>query len=163
MPGLRVPLLLAMLAAVCVSAQRDIRVERIVPRKQIALVIGNGAYVNVGKLKNPVNDAEAMARQLRELNYDVLLVEEASRRQMGGKIDEFIGRLGSGDVALFYYAGHGVQLDGENYLIPVDFEGNSESDVRYDAFAVGKLEDRMERSGAWDVHRVRNGAEQCCK
>ena len=163
MPGLRVPLLLAMLAAVCVSAQRDIRVERIVPRKQIALVIGNGAYVNVGKLKNPVNDAESMARQLRELNYDVLLVEEASRRQMGGKIDEFIGRLGNGDVALFYYAGHGVQLDGENYLIPVDFEGNSESDVRYDAFAVGKLEDRMERSGAWDVHRVRNGAEQCCK
>jgi len=76
------------------------------------------------------------------------LVKDASRRQMSQTIDHFIGRVGTGDVALFYYAGHGVQVEGENYIIPIDFEGDTESDVRYDALAVGKIQDRMERSGA---------------
>src|SRR5437016_4027374 len=112
MSRLRALALVTTLGCVCATAQRDLRLERIVPRKQAALVIGNGSYVNFGKLKNPVNDAEAMARSLRELKYDVLLVPDANRRQMGQKVDEFISRLGAGDVALFYYAGHGVQLDG---------------------------------------------------
>jgi hypothetical protein len=140
--------LLTMLASICATAQRDIQIERIVPRKQVALVIGNGAYGRVSTLQNPVNDADAMANRLRELNFDVLLAKDSGRRAMGQKIDEFIGRLGTGGVALFYYAGHGVQVEGENYLIPVDFEGDTESDVRYDAHPLGKIQDRMERSGA---------------
>ena len=55
---------------------------------------------------------------------------------------------GPGDVALFYYSGHGVQIDGENYLIPVDFDGQSETDVRYKAQPVGPLQERIEQSGA---------------
>jgi len=137
-----------LLAFGCALAQRDLLIQPIQPRKQIALVIGNAAYPNVGQLQNPVNDAEAVARQLRELKFDVILAKDATRRGMGEKIDEFVGRLSSGDVAFFYYAGHGVQVDNENYLIPVDFAGNTESDVRYDTHAIGKIQDRMERSGA---------------
>jgi hypothetical protein len=127
---------------------RNLTLERIVPRKQVALVIGNGNYARVGRLTNPVNDADAMAHRLHELRFDVLLLKDGNRRQMGQQVDAFLARLGSGDVALFYYAGHGVQVDGENYLIPVDFEGNTESDIRYDSFALGKIQDRMEHSGA---------------
>jgi uncharacterized caspase-like protein len=121
------------------SGQRDIGIERIVPRKQIALVVGNGKYTHVGQLKNPVNDAEAMNHRLQEVGFDVMLLNNASRRMMGQKIEEFIGRLGTGDVGVFYYAGHGVQVDGDNYLVPSDFEGDTEADVRYDAHAVGRI------------------------
>src|SRR5439155_6083287 len=107
------------LSMLCDSANaqpRDIRIESIQPHRQIALVIGNAAYGNIGQLKNPVHDADAVAQQLRQSKFDVILFKDAGRRSMGEKIDEFIGRLGSGDVALFYYAGHGVQVDNENYL-----------------------------------------------
>jgi uncharacterized caspase-like protein len=145
---LRVASFILPLLAAPAHPQRDFRVEPIVPRKQVALVIGNGGYSHVGRLRNPVNDADAVARRLRELDFDVLLLKDAGRRETGQKVDEFIGRLGTGDVAFFYYAGHGVQVEGENYLIPVDFEGDSETDVRYDAFPIGKIQDRMERKGA---------------
>lgn len=67
---------------------------------------------------------------------------------MEEKINEFIGLLGEGDVALFYYAGHAAQVNGENYLIPVDFQATSESTMKYHALPAGEIEDRMERSGA---------------
>ena len=129
------------------SAQEDRRIQPIVARKQLALVIGNAAYPN-RPLANPVHDAEAMARRLRELNFDVALVTDAGRKAMGQAIDQFLGKLATGDVAFFYYSGHGMQVDGENYLIPIDFQGQNETDVRYDTHPLGRLEERMERSGA---------------
>ena len=139
-------LLIAILTLAATWGQ-DRRVEPIVARKQVALVIGNAAYAN-RPLKNSRNDAEAMARRLRELNYEVSLVTDAGRKAMGQAVDQFIDRLGTGDVALFYYSGHGMQVEGENYLIPVDFQGQSETDVRYDAHPAGRIEERMEKSGA---------------
>jgi formylglycine-generating enzyme required for sulfatase activity len=145
----RVGVLVTVLACLPALAQQGSRLlQGIVPRKQVALVIGNASYANFGQLKNPVNDADAMSRKLGQLNYDVLLVKNAGRRAMAQKVEEFIGRLGSGDVGLFYYAGHGVQVEGENYLVPVDFDGQSEIDVRVDAYAITKVQERMERSGA---------------
>lgn len=129
------------------SAQGDRRIQPIVARKQLALVIGNAAYPN-RPLANSVHDAEAMARRLRELNFDVALVTDAGRKSMGQAIDAFLAKLGTGDVAFFYYSGHGMQVDGENYLIPIDFQGQNETDVRYDTHPLGRLEERMERSGA---------------
>jgi formylglycine-generating enzyme required for sulfatase activity len=67
---------------------------------------------------------------------------------MGRAIEQFVGKLGTGDVALFFYAGHGVQSEGENYLLPVDFDGQDEIDVRNDTFSAGKIQERMEKSGA---------------
>jgi formylglycine-generating enzyme required for sulfatase activity len=136
--------------SLCVMAglhAQDRRVQPIVARKQVALVIGNAAY-GTRPLANSVNDAHAMARVLQSLNYDVALVTDADRKAMGQAIDKFVAKLGTGDVAFFYYSGHGLQVEGENYLIPVDFELKGESDVRYDAHPAGRIQDLMERSGA---------------
>jgi len=75
-------------------------------------------------------------------------VFDANRRTMGRAIEQFAGKLGTGDVAVFFFAGHGVQVDGENFLLPIDFDGQDEVDVRNDTFAAGKIQERMERSGA---------------
>jgi formylglycine-generating enzyme required for sulfatase activity len=126
---------------------QDRRVQPIVARKQVALVIGNAVYSN-RPLANSVRDAQAVARRLRELNFDVALTTDAGRKAMGLAIDQFVNKLGTGDVAFFYYSGHGVQVEGENYLIPTDYQGQSETDVRYDAHPAGRIQERMERTGA---------------
>jgi hypothetical protein len=141
-----VALTLALVAA-AVAAAQDRRVQPIVARRQLALVIGNSAYGN-RPLANAANDAQTVARRLRELNFDVTLVTDAGRKAMGQAIDQFTARLGTGDVGFFYYSGHGVQVEGENYLIPTDYQGQSEADVRYDAHPAGRIQERMERSGA---------------
>jgi uncharacterized caspase-like protein len=89
---------------------------------RLALVIGNSTYAEkVGRLKNPSNDASAMAALLKDLSFDVKLNLNATQTQMEDSIREFAQRLGPGSVAIFYYAGHGFQIEGINYLVPIDF------------------------------------------
>jgi len=97
--------------------------------KRIALVIGNGAYTTAPPLKNPPNDARDMAATLRALGFDVTSGINANQRDMKRLIREFGQKLKSGGSGLFYYAGHGVQSKGRNYLIPVDAEIQSEAEV----------------------------------
>ncbi len=119
---------------------------RIVPHRQVALVIGNRAY-QVGPLRNPIHDATDIAARLEELGYQVTLKTDAGRRAMDEAVDEFVKKLGAGDVALFYYSGHGAQVDGENYLLPVDFDGHDETSIRYYSTSAGNIQRRMEKSG----------------
>ena len=108
-----------------------------VPR--VALVIGNSNYQQ-SPLKNPVNDANAMAESLRRLGFSVILKLDANQREMELAIDEFGRKLVGGQhVALFYFAGHGVQVDGSNYLIPTEAAIRRQSDVRYKAVDVGQV------------------------
>ena len=113
-------------------------------KKRLALVIGNGHYEN-SPLANPVNDATDIAQALRATGFEVILETDADRRRMDRAIREFGRRLREGGVGLFYFAGHGLQIDGRNYLIPVGAVIESESDVRYGAvdagFVLGKMED----------------------
>lgn len=111
--------------------------------KRVALVIGNGAYQEA-LLKNPVNDANDMAKSLETLEFEVIKVTDANLRNMYKALNDFTQRLSKKDVALFFYAGHGVQVQGENYLLPTDHNIQSVSDVRYEAFPVGRLVGRME-------------------
>jgi hypothetical protein len=105
------------LAALALSGQTREATE---PR--LALVIGNSTYPEkVRPLKNPANDANAMASLLRDLHFEVTLKLNATQAQMEDSIREFTQRLGPGSVALFYYAGHGFQIEGVNYLVPIDF------------------------------------------
>jgi hypothetical protein len=98
--------------------------------KRIALVIGNGAYVSAPALKNPPNDARDMAATLRTLGFDVVSGINANQKDMKRLIREFGMKLKSvGGSGLFYYAGHGVQSKGRNYLIPVDADIQSEAEV----------------------------------
>jgi len=93
---------------------------------RIALVIGNSTYREV-PLRNPVNDVRAMAKTLRELGFTVLAHENANKRTMEAAIIEFGRRLAEGGVGFFYYAGHGLQVRGRNYLVPIDAEIESEA------------------------------------
>ena len=109
---------------------------------RIALVIGNGAYRET-PLRNPVNDARAMVRTLRELGFTVLTHENASKRTMEGAIVEFGQRLAQGGVGFFYYAGHGLQVRGRNFLVPVDADIDSEATTRIAAVDVDLLLEQM--------------------
>jgi uncharacterized caspase-like protein len=98
--------------------------------RRIALVIGNGAYQRVKALKNAPNDATLVATTLRKLGFEVEVATDRSQREMKHLIREFGQRLREGGgVGLFYFAGHGVQARGHNYLIPVDAEIRTEADL----------------------------------
>ncbi len=98
--------------------------------KRLALVIGNGAYTKAPPLKNPPNDARDMAATLRTLGFDVTSGINTNQRDMKRLIREFGQKLKTGGGSgLFYYAGHGVQSSGRNYLIPVEADIQSEADV----------------------------------
>ena len=111
-----------------------------------ALVIGNSAYANK-PLRNPVNDATDMASLLKNLGFDVILKLDANLGQMEQGVDAFWGKLKKGGVGLFYFAGHGIQVNGKNYLIPVDFKGVAEQDVKSRAMRADLILGRMENAG----------------
>ena len=110
---------------------------------RVALVIGNGAY-NEAPLRNPVNDAQAMKEALESCKFTVRLLTNAPKREMEEAIAAFGRRLRGGAVGLFYFAGHGIQVKGANYLIPVGARLEKETDVTYEGVDVGKVLDEME-------------------
>ena len=111
-----------------------------------ALVIGNGAYP-ISPLKNPVNDAEDMARILEKLRFKVIHRQDAGLKEMETSVRKFGRMLEKGGTGVFYYAGHGMQVDGRNYLLPVDAIIESPSDVRFAALDVGRVLGKMEDAG----------------
>jgi len=117
-------------------------------KKRYALVIGNSAYQHVGALANPSNDARDLTVRLRSLGFEVDERVDADQRTMEQAADAFVGRLTPGCTALFHYSGHGMQIEQENYLIPVDFELTDEASVKYDAVSASKLHERVAKSGA---------------
>ena len=116
--------------------------------RRVALVIGNSAYTTISPLQNPANDARDMTAALQNLNFDrVIPVYDASLQAMETAIDQFYDELKRGSVGVFYYAGHGVQSNGENYLIPVDAKIDIEADLRYKALPVGFILNRLADAG----------------
>lgn len=114
------------------------------PERGIALVIGNATYADA-PLKNPVNDATDMAATLKTLGFRVSLHTNLDQNQMKRQIRSFGEQLTqSGAVGLFYYAGHGVQVKGVNYLIPVGAKANSEQEIEYEAVEAGFVFAQME-------------------
>ena len=97
--------------------------------KRIALVIGNGAYTSAPPLKNPPNDAREMAAALRDLGFDVTSGVNVNQRDFKRLVREFGQKLKAGGSGLFYYAGHGVQSKGRNFLVPIDADIQSEAEV----------------------------------
>ncbi len=101
--------------------------------KRVAFVVGNGAYKNVAPLPNPAIDARSMARLLRNVGFDVVEGANLTRDKMTEKLLDFGKRAERADVALFFYAGHGIAVNGINYLLPVDADLKSEMDVKLGA------------------------------
>ena len=101
--------------------------------KRVAFVVGNGAYKNVAQLPNPAIDAKSIAKVLRNVGFDVVEGANLSRDKMTEKLLEFGKKAEGADVALFFYAGHGIAVNGTNYLLPVDADLKSEMDVKLGA------------------------------
>jgi uncharacterized caspase-like protein len=99
---------------------------------RIALVIGNSAYQSNKPLNNPVNDAQAVSQMLNQAGFEVVMAFDLTRDIMKQTVEEFAARVlekGNNTVAMVYYAGHGIQADGENYLIPIDAKFQAEDDL----------------------------------
>ena len=100
--------------------------------RRVALVIGNSAYSDVAALPNAANDGRAMAEKLRALGFEVFEGIDLSLVEMGNLVREFSRGLSGAEVGLFFYAGHGVQVEDENYLIPTDAVLESEADLAFE-------------------------------
>jgi uncharacterized caspase-like protein len=111
-------------------------------QRKAALVIGNDTY-RVGPLKNPVNDDEAVAGALRALGFEVTQRENTTLREMIESFREFSTTARNAEVRLVYYAGHGVQVKGRNYLLPVDTEIRAEDEVAAKSADLNELLDRL--------------------
>lgn len=115
---------------------------------RIALVIGNSAYAN-SPLLNPVNDAKAMSKTLSDLGFEVIVILDANKAQMKKAINQMSDELkGKEGVGLLYYAGHGVQMDERNYMIPVDAKINLADDIQTQTLELNTVLDGLKKAGS---------------
>lgn len=126
---------------------RGLKVVRKNEYRRIALVIGNGNYQHTGQLANTVNDARLIAETLKEVGFELYGGKpqiNLSRDDMLNAVEGFGDKISSGDTALFFYAGHGMQVKGENYLIPVNANIKNEAEVRVKSIDVSLLFAKLE-------------------
>jgi uncharacterized caspase-like protein len=108
--------------------------------KRVALVIGNSAYRNVARLTNPANDAAAMAATFNKAKFDVVDARsDLTVTEMRRVLRDFVGKARDADVAVIYYAGHGIEIDGTNYLIPTDAQLEADTDVFDEALPLDRV------------------------
>ena len=115
---------------------------------RIALVIGNDDYIALPDLNNARADAESIAAKLRHLGFQVILKLNATERDMGRALVDFESQLAKADVGLVFYAGHGIQAGGNNYLIPADAQIEIEQDLRYEGVNSADFLEAMQRAGS---------------
>ena len=111
--------------------------------RRLALVLGNDAYQKVGALKNARNDALLMATTLKKAGFEVTQASDLGRDLMWKSIDNFRGRINKGDEVVFYYAGHGVQINSNQLLLPVDISAESDGQVQRDAVSLVDIQDAL--------------------
>jgi hypothetical protein len=144
---LRLLSILGLLCCAVIASDGD----AVASEPRVALVIGNSEYgPAIGKLKNPANDAKLMAETLKGLGFSVDLVLDADQKAMKRAVKSFGAKLreaGSEATGLFYYAGHGVQVDGTNFLLPVGAEIEAEADVEIESIAADDVMTQMQSAG----------------
>ncbi len=136
--------LLPVLLAICVVS------EPAFAERRVALVIGNASYLTVSPLKNPINDAGGVAKILRDLGFEVTLVTDLDKASFEQKVSAFANSLPGASAAVFYYAGHGLQVDGRNYLVPVDARIDNEADLPFELVSIDIVMQRLAH------HRITN-------
>jgi hypothetical protein len=112
--------------------------------QRVALVVGNGAYKYAGALANPTNDAADIADVLKAHGFNVILGSDLDKRGLETKIRDFARALTDADAAVFFYAGHGLQVDGQNYLVPIDARLDNERDLDFETVRVDFVLRQME-------------------
>ncbi len=119
--------------------------DRLSEEKRLALVIGNSAYQYILALPNPKNDATLMSQTLQELGFETMTATDMNRDDMIRKIKEFGARLKETQaVGLFFYAGHGIQVDGDNFLVPVNAQIDKKQDVEFECVNLQRLLGEMD-------------------
>jgi uncharacterized caspase-like protein len=116
----------------------------IAPGSRVALVIGNADYRHASRLVNPTNDAADVSAALRKLGFDVVEGRDLDKRAMEDKVREFSRKLDRSNLALFFYAGHGLQVAGRNYLVPVDAKLERAGDLSFETIEVNQVLAQME-------------------
>src|SRR6201994_589136 len=132
----------ASLAAVAAPAHAE---------KRVALVIGNNDYRNVPKLQKAVNDARTMGDTLKQLGFNVMVAENLNRQQFSQALLAFDNAINAGDTAFFFYAGHGFEIAGQNYLLPTDVPAATEGQeelVRDASILADRIVERLQNKGA---------------
>jgi uncharacterized caspase-like protein len=117
----------------------------------LALVLGNSNYQAVPVLDNPANDAADLTTALRSIGFDVIEQRDGTRDAMANAVRDFSKRLSGADVALFFYAGHGLQMNGENHLLPVDAKIETPADVRFNTVNLTDIQQEMEGAGRANI------------
>lgn len=116
-------------------------------RKLTALVIGNADYPSGAKLKNPTNDADGLSERLERCGFSVIKKIDCTNKELDLALKAFKKNLKGNDVGLFFFAGHGMQIDGDNYLNAIDTDFSDETDAKYTSLALNKVIELMEKSG----------------
>jgi uncharacterized caspase-like protein len=136
MPFFRFPLALLLISLLCsLPAAAE---------KRVALVVGNSNYAQVGTLANPANDANDIASALKAAGFEVILGIDVDKREFDTKVRNFADILENADAAIFFYAGHGLQVAGRNFLLPVDARVQTERDLDFDAVNLDFILKQME-------------------
>ena len=128
---------------------RAVKIKTTQNREQrVALVIGNDDYKGaLAKLSNPINDARAIKNILESRGFKVIYSEDVTKRAMRDDLNKFYRALGKGGVGMFYFSGHGIEVDGQNYLIPIDAKIEAKSDTEYEAVALNRITKRLQDIG----------------
>lgn len=119
--------------------------------RRVALVVGNSDYRVAPRLRNPGNDAAAMAARLRSLGFEVFEAIDADKVKLGDGLKEFGRATQNADVALFFYAGHGIQVDGQNYLVPTDAHVQFEEEIPLELVSLNTVLRQMERGSKTNI------------
>lgn len=135
----------AVIAVLLVFAMVSVADAKTSPGKRVAMVIGNSGYVHAPKLANPANDATDIAIELKALGFTVVEGIDLTSRGMRDKIREFANELRGAEVGMLYYAGHGLQVNGRNYLAPIDAKLEFESDLDFETIPLEFVQRQMER------------------
>lgn len=139
-------LLLLLMIGALAAQERDLRLRPNASGQRKALLVGNNSYAKQ-PLINAVADASDLAKVLKETGFATELLLNADLRTMDQTIQRFALGLNPGDVALFYFSGHGVSLEGENFLIPTSFAAEMEADVKYQAYSASRVRDLLKGRG----------------
>ena len=116
---------------------------------RVALVIGNGAYQSAAELPNPPNDAADVAKALRRVGFEVVEGRDLVKSAMENRIREFGRKLDKANIAILFYAGHGLQVGGKNYLVPIDAKLERAGDLNFETIEVGLVLAQMEADNIW--------------
>ena len=146
-----VKILTIFLLSIFLFAEADDRAVKIttevLEEQRVALVIGNNEYRGVlSKLRNPINDAKSIKDILESRGFDVIFKKNSTKKDMRATLNNFYEKIRKGGVGMFYFSGHGIEVDGQNYLIPIDAKLDEKSDAEFEAISLNMITKKMQNA-----------------